>query len=62
MALTLQHPDAKFLSSTFPGYILLGCKGVLSMADSLGGGEVGDSHPEAAVNAAVSLSDPVIVA
>ncbi len=32
------------------------------MADSLGGGKVGDSHPEAAVNAAVSLSDPVIVA
>ncbi len=62
VALTEQQPDgAKFLSSTFPGYFLAGCKGVLSMADSLGG-EAGDSHPEVAVKVVVSLSDPAVIA
>ncbi len=59
MATLTEEFDVKFSSSTFPGYVLAGCKGALSMTDGLG--EVGDSLPKAMEKVAIvaSLSDLV---
>ncbi len=52
------------LAQVFPGYVLAGCKGYLSMADRLDLGldlskKGGDSRPEAVKKAAGSLSNSV---